>query len=114
MGASRAKRIGIVAGTLLLAVLLFTFSARRFLFHPHLDIVPIAQSAEYRDEAKLHRAFAMAVAASYEHPSIVYQSNGSLCGPTSLANVARSLGEPQATATTILEGSGKCRFGICF
>jgi hypothetical protein len=45
--------------------------------------------------------------------SLLYQSNGSLCGPSSVANIARSLGEP-ATEDSVLAGTGLCWSGMCF
>jgi len=45
---------------------------------------------------------------------IVFQPNPSVCGPTSVADVMRSLGDHDATPAIVLEGSGKCAFfGIC-
>jgi len=66
-----------------------------------------------RDPALLSAAFAQPVAARYGR-SLHFQGNGSVCGPASLSNVFRSLGEPVGDEGAILEGSGKCRlFGFC-
>jgi hypothetical protein len=46
-------------------------------------------------------------------PGLQYQSNGSVCGPSSLANVLRSLGESQASQSSVLSGSGLCWTGLC-
>jgi len=43
-----------------------------------------------------------------------FQENGSLCGPTSLANVFRSLGLPYTTSSAVLETTTHCRTGFCF
>jgi MoxR-like ATPase len=49
------------------------------------------------------------VAGTYD---LEWQSNGSVCGPASVANVARSLGR-EASESTVLEGSGLCWTGFC-
>lgn len=110
----RRRKIALGCGGLLVLVLaLFTLSARRFLFPARYDVVPITASAEYQDEARLARARALPVAARYDR-AFLFQPNGSVCGPTSLANVARSLGDERASPDSILDGTGKCPFGICF
>ena len=70
------------------------------------------QSSVTRDPALLARAWAMPVAAAFR-PSLVYQSGGSRCGPASLANVFRSLGDARATETLVLDGTGRCWSGTC-
>lgn len=66
-----------------------------------------------RDPALLSAAFAQPVAARYGR-ALDLQTNGSVCGPASLRNVFRSLGEPVGDEAAVLEGSGKCRlFGVC-
>ena len=42
-----------------------------------------------------------------------YQSNISVCGPASLANVLRVLGEEATTEQAVLDGSGRCLLGFC-
>ncbi len=42
-----------------------------------------------------------------------YQSNLSTCGPSSLGNVFRVLGEAATTEEAVLEGSGRCPLGFC-
>ena len=70
------------------------------------------QSSVVRDAALLERAWTLPVAASFK-PELAWQSNPSVCGPASLANAFRSLGESVTTESAILSGSGKCWFGIC-
>ncbi len=114
---SRRKKIalGSSVGVAALFALFLASPARHFAFPKHYDVVPITSGAAYQDPGELARAFALPVASAYQHAPIVFQPNGSVCGPTSLANVARSLGASAATPTSILEGSGKCRpFGVCF
>lgn len=44
---------------------------------------------------------------------ITWQSNGSRCGPASVANVFRSVGEQEVTEAAVLDGTGKCWTGLC-
>lgn len=44
---------------------------------------------------------------------ITWQSNGSRCGPASVANVFRSVGEEEVTEAAVLDGTGKCWTGLC-
>jgi len=78
---------------------------------PRVSQVAI-QSSVTRDPLLIARAWAMPVAATFR-PSLVSQSNGSLCGPASLANVFRSLGEARSTEALVLEGTGRCWSGGC-
>ena len=66
-----------------------------------------------RDPELLAAAFAQPAAARYGR-ALDFQSNGSVCGPASLRNVFRSLGEPVGDEAAVLAGSGKCRLlGYC-
>ena len=71
------------------------------------------QSSVTRTEEILDSAWQLPVAATFER-EVDWQSNGSLCGPASVANVFRSLGEPADTEAEVLADTEKCRFGICF
>lgn len=75
-------------------------------------VVSIATQAGYQDRALLREAFSLPVARTYSR--LVSQPNGSVCGPTSVANVQRSLGARDATPTSVLDGSGLCPLGFCF
>jgi len=113
--ASRKKRFaqGCLVVVLVLAAV-FVIGARRFIFSKHWNIVPITTTAEYHDARELDRAWALPVAAQYKS-TLVYQANGSACGPTTAADVDRSWGNPTETVDAFLEGTGKCRFlGLCF
>jgi len=80
----------------------------------HQAKVPAAavQSSVTRTQALLDRAWQLPVAASFRQ-DLIWQSNGSLCGPASLANVFRSLGEAADTEAEVLAGTSRCWFGIC-
>jgi len=81
-------------------------------FPPRFDVVSIATLPEYQDRALLERAWALPVARTFLH-ELDFQTNGSISGPTSVANTFRSLGEGPVTPRTVLDGTGKCPFGFC-
>lgn len=70
------------------------------------------QSSVIRSSELLDRAWQLPVAASF-NGDLVWQSNPSVCGPASVANVFRSLGETATTEAAVLLGTGWCWFGIC-
>ncbi len=112
--ASRKKKVAFgCLGVLALALALFVFSVRRFLFAPELDVVSIRTEATYQDPALLASAWALPVARAYEDGVVTFQPNGSICGPTSVANVLHSYGEKAATPATVLAGTGRCPLGFC-
>src|SRR5271169_1984699 len=67
-------------------------------------VVSIKGFQEYQNPALLEQAWALPVAARYQR-EIDYQRNPSVCGPTSLANVLHSLGQP-GDQEKILQGTG--------
>lgn len=81
-------------------------------FPPTFDVTSIRAAQHYQNKELLQRAWALPVARTFPRP-VLYQSNGSLCGPSSLANIARSFGEP-ATEDSVLDGTGLCWSGMCF
>jgi hypothetical protein len=70
------------------------------------------QSSVTRTAGVLERAWQLPVATTFRR-DVDWQSNASLCGPASIANVFRSLGEPADTEAEVLADTGKCRFGVC-
>jgi hypothetical protein len=108
----RLLRIVLLALATLIAVPA-SFVIRGIFFPPKLDVPSIKGQATYQDPALLERAWQMPVAATYRK-GLLFQSNGSLCGPTSVANVQRSLGIASASAATALSGTGECWTGICW
>lgn len=64
----------------------------------------IKETRDYQDPALLKKAWALPVAASYQ-AQIEFQQNGSVCGPTSLADVMHSLKQP-GNQDSVLQGSG--------
>ena len=71
----------------------------------------IASSVIHADGA-VERAWKLPAAASFKH-DVSWQSNPSLCGPSSLANVFRSLGEDATSERSVLAGTGLCWTGFC-
>jgi phytochelatin synthase len=71
----------------------------------------IASSVIHADDA-IERAWKLPAAASFRH-QISWQSNASLCGPSSLANVFRSFREDAASESSVLAGTGLCWTGFC-
>src|SRR5207245_7303790 len=53
-------------------------------------------------------------AASTFNREVTWQSNPSMCGPASIANTLRSLGETATSENAVLAGTGRCWSGICF
>jgi hypothetical protein len=71
----------------------------------------IESSVIHADNA-VERAWKLPAATSFRH-EVSWQSNASLCGPSSLANVFRSLGEDATTEGSVLAGTGLCWTGFC-
>ena len=69
----------------------------------------IELSVIHADDA-VERAWKLPAAASFRH-EVSWQSNASLCGPSSLANVFRSLGEDATSETSVLADT---RFTVSF
>jgi hypothetical protein len=84
------------------------------LWGDHADysqVVSIKAAPAYQDAALLEKAWALPVARLYR-ANLEFQSNPSFCGPTSLVNIARSLGQ-SAAQPTILDGTGiQTHFGM--
>jgi len=60
----------------------------------------------------IERAWHLPAAATF-HRSVNWQSNSSRCGPASVANAYRSLGEAASTEGKVLAGTGRCWTGLC-
>jgi hypothetical protein len=115
MNAVFRRRLRKALFALVLAVVaLFTaLIVRARFFPPRFDVVSIQTLPEYQDRALLERAWALPVARTFLH-ELDFQPNGSVCGPTSAANIFRSLGEGAVTLRAVLEGTGKCPWDVCF
>jgi hypothetical protein len=85
----------------------------RVYFPPRFQVTSIATLPAFQDSRLIEQAWALPVAAAYRH-EVDFQPNGSVSGPTSVANAFRSLGDGPTTTRGVLEGSGKCRWDFCF
>jgi hypothetical protein len=70
------------------------------------------QSSVIRTPELIDSAWKLPVAATFD-ANVTWQSNGSLCGPASVANAFRSIGEEETTEAEVLEGTGMCWTGFC-
>jgi hypothetical protein len=70
------------------------------------------QSSVIHTPELIDSAWKLPVAASF-NTDVAWQSNGSLCGPASVANAFRSLGEEETTEDEVLDGTGMCWTGFC-
>jgi hypothetical protein len=70
------------------------------------------QSSVTRAPELIDRAWKLPVAATFK-TDVTWQSNGSRCGPASVANTLRSLGEEETTEAEVLDGTGMCWTGFC-
>ena len=89
-----------------------SFVLRQTVFAPTFQVESIRSTRAYQDPALLARAWSLPAAQHLRH-GFTYQTNGSKCGPASLANVFRSLGE-DVDEDAVLKGTGLCWTGICF
>lgn len=81
----------------------------------HSMAVPqeVIERSVIRESALLEKAWHLPVASAFGH-HVDFQSNQSLCGPASVANILRSVGEPADTESKVLAHTRKCWSGICF
>lgn len=87
--------------------------AAAFLIVAQSAVSPAAiQSSVVRTPDLIDRAWKLPVAATF-NADLEWQSNSSRCGPASIANVFRSLGEEETSETEVLDGTGKCWTGFC-
>ncbi len=109
----RRRRILILVATLIaIAIPAGLFGYRALSSSRYANVRSIETSETYEDPALVARAWQLPVARTF-HRRIRWQTNGSICGPTSVANVFRSLGD-DATTRSVLEGTGYCVTGLCF
>jgi hypothetical protein len=111
---TRRGRIALIILVPLLLLLFkpVSFIVRVMLFPHHFGVVSIAKLPPYQEPGMLAKAWALPAARTFGG-SVDYQTNPSTCGPTSLANVERSLGMAGATTKGVLSGSGLCWSGTC-
>lgn len=107
----RRGKVRLAIVVLVLAALGY-FPLRTTVFAPHFDVPSIAATPQYKDPALMDRAWSLPVASTFQR-SVVSQTNGSVCGPSSVANILRSLGDGSASQSKVIKGSGHCVTGLC-
>jgi hypothetical protein len=104
----RSARIVLCFG----AAALIALSGAALVVH-QTKVSPAAiQSSVIRTEGMIARAWQLPAASAFER-KVIWQSNASMCGPASVANALRSLGEPVISETAVLAGTGRCWTGVC-
>ena len=73
----------------------------------------VIERSVVREQTMLEKAWHLPVASAFDR-HVDFQSNQSLCGPASIANILRSFGEPADTEKKVLAHTTKCWSGICF
>jgi len=104
---SRTTKIALFAGMLAL----ITLAGGASLIVGQTKVSPDAvRSSVTRSETEVEKAWKLPVASTFNS----WQSNPSLCGPASVANALRSLGETASSENAVLARTGRCWTGICF
>ena len=107
---SRATRFALFTGVLALIIL----AGGAGLIVSQTKVSPDAiRSSVTRSEAGIEKAWRLPAASTFKR-ELTWQSNPSLCGPASIANALRSLGETATSEDSVLAGAGRCWTGICF
>jgi len=107
---SRVAKIALLAGVLAL----ITLAGGAGLIVSQTKVSPDAiRSSVTRSEAGVEKAWKLPAASTFKR-ELTWQSNPSLCGPASIANALRSLGEMATSENLVLAGTGHCWTGICF
>jgi len=111
MALTRTRKVLIALGVLLLLLGGAVVVLPPLLFGDRVDysqVVSIKTTQAYQDPALLEKAWALPVAALYRQ-AVDYQRNPSFCGPTSVVNVLRSLGQA-GDQQTVLADTGVSTF----
>jgi hypothetical protein len=107
---NRAAKIALFTGVLAL----ITLAGGAGLIVSQTKVSPDAiRSSVTRSEAGIEKAWKLPAASTFKR-ELTWQSNPSLCGPASIANALRSLGETATSEDSVLAGTGRCWTGICF
>jgi hypothetical protein len=107
---SRVARIASLAGVLAL----ITLASGASLIVSQTKVSPDAiRSSVTRSETEVDNAWKLPAASTFRR-ELTWQSNPSLCGPASIANALRSLGETATSENLVLAGTGRCWTGLCF
>lgn len=104
---SVVRRVGyaIGAAVLLLVAIVAIRIAPLFLApNAYKNVASIERRTDYRNAALMKNAWQLPVGRAYARSPLEYQANPSFCGPTSIANLLRSIGMP-ATQRSVIEGT---------
>jgi hypothetical protein len=105
----RRGKIALLAG----AVALIGLAGAGALVVGQAKVPPDAiRNSVIRTEATIERAWQLPAASTFRR-EVTWQSNVSRCGPASVANALRSLGEPAASEAQVLAGTWSCWIGVC-
>lgn len=106
---ARRVRIALLSGAVALALAAGAVVAvvGQTKVKPEAIRTSVIRSAEVID-----RAWQLPAASTFRR-QVTWQSNASRCGPSSVANVLRSLGEAADTESGVLAGSWRCWTGVC-
>jgi hypothetical protein len=102
----RRLLFGVIAGVILVGGAAFA------ILGPAKVSQDAIQSSVIRTSELLDKAWKLPVAATFA-AHVAWQSNASRCGPASIANAFRSLGEEETTEAAVLDGTGMCWTGLC-
>jgi len=106
----RTAKIALLAGALALIALVGGAN----LIVSQTKVSPEAvRSSVSRSEPDMEKAWKLPAATTFGK-EVVWQSNPSMCGPASVANALRSLGETASSENAVLAGTGRCWSGFCF
>lgn len=104
----------ILVAVLFVAVGIYLGPAINYFLGPnqYATVVSIETQPSYRDPEAMAEAWALPVAQSYRRMPYEFQGNQSFCGPTSLADVMHSMGDPTSQRAVIAGSRYDPWFGV--
>jgi hypothetical protein len=102
----RLATVPVIVLLLVIGVLAFQLAPLFLAPNAYAGVPSIERSRSYQDPALLRVAWGLPVASRYGRYSFEFQSNQSVCGPASVANMLHSLGE-RSTQEQVLASSPK-------
>ena len=107
------RRVIVAAAALLIAAFVGLWVSQDRGRHEAAAVVSIETAAAYQNPELISRAWSLPVASLYR-ADFEFQDNPSFCGPTSAANVARSVGRPTDQRSVLRGTSFKTFFGFAW
>jgi Phytochelatin synthase len=110
---NRSRNIVLASVMALVAIVGGAFWTLRALSNDprYAHVATIEKTSTFRNVSLLAEAERMPVAESYLAHHFEYQQNASVCGPTSAADLMRSIGHPESQTDVIAQGGIKTVFG---